>query len=96
VTEEDIRSLVIGGFMAPKELSGYRCTVGQDVPAPNFSEICSLHRLLPSRIQCSIHWFVRDLLRYHDVQVRHLTPNGIMLLAMFISFCEDFAGIELH
>ena len=39
VTEEDIKGLVVGGFLAPKELSGYQCALGQDVLAPNTSGI---------------------------------------------------------
>jgi hypothetical protein len=30
------------------------------------------------------------------MQVQHLTPNGIMLLEMFISYCEAFMGIKPH
>ena len=38
-TEEDIKNLVVGGFLASRELSGCRCALGQDVPAPNSGEI---------------------------------------------------------
>ena len=37
--EEDIKGLAVGGFLAPKELSGYRCALGQDVPGPDSGEI---------------------------------------------------------
>ena len=37
--EEDIKSLVVGGFSAPRKLFGYQCALGQDVPAPDSSEI---------------------------------------------------------
>jgi hypothetical protein len=33
MTKEDIKNLVVGGFLAPRELLGYRCALGQDVPA---------------------------------------------------------------
>lgn len=39
VTEVDIKSLVAEGFLALEMLSGYRCTLGQDVLAPNTGEI---------------------------------------------------------
>ena len=29
--EEDTKNLVVGGFLAPRELLGYRCAPGQDV-----------------------------------------------------------------
>ena len=37
--EEDIKNLVVGGFLVPRELSDYQCALGQDVPAPDSSEI---------------------------------------------------------
>jgi hypothetical protein len=39
MTEEDIKNLVVGEFLALRELSGYRCALGQDVPAPNSIKI---------------------------------------------------------
>ena len=39
VTEEDIKSLVVGGFLAPRELSGYRCALRQDIPTTDSGEI---------------------------------------------------------
>jgi hypothetical protein len=94
--EEDIKNLVVEGFLVLRELSGYRCALGQDVATPDFSEIVVFVDFFHHKSGVPIHWFVRDLLQYHDAQVHHLTPNGIMLLAMFISYCEDFVGIEPH
>jgi hypothetical protein len=28
--------------------------------------------------------------------VHHLTPNGVLFLSLFISFCENFVGMEPH
>ena len=39
VMEEDIKGHIVGGFLAPKELSGYQCALGQDVSAPDTSGI---------------------------------------------------------
>jgi len=49
-TEEDIKSLVVGGFLVPKELLGYQCSLGQDVPAPDSGEIIVFIKLLSLRI----------------------------------------------
>jgi hypothetical protein len=37
--EEDIKNLVVGGFLVPRELSGCRCALSQDVPTPDFCKI---------------------------------------------------------
>jgi hypothetical protein len=38
-TATNIEALVQEGFLAPKALLGYQCALGQDMLAPNFSEI---------------------------------------------------------
>ena len=94
--EEDIKNLVVGGFLAPRELSGYWCALGQDVLALDSGEIVVFVDFFHRGFGVPIHWIVQDLLRYHDVQVHHLTLNGIMLLVMFLSNCKDFTGIKPH
>ena len=44
--EDDIKSLMVKGFLAPKELLGYQCSLGQDVPAPDSGEIIVFIKLL--------------------------------------------------
>ena len=65
-TEEDIKNLVVGGFLAARELLGCRCALGQDVPAPDSDEIVVFVDFFHHRFGVPIHWFVQDLLRYHD------------------------------
>ena len=66
VTEEDIKNPVVGGFLVPRELSGYQCSLGHDVPIPDFNKIFVFIDFFHHRFGVPIHWFVRDLLRYHD------------------------------
>jgi len=37
--EEDIKNLVVGGFLVPRELLGYWCALCQDMPAPDSGKI---------------------------------------------------------
>lgn len=67
--------------------------MGEDVPSPNTSEIVVFVDLFTQGFNVLLHWFVQDLLLYFDTQVHHLTPNGIMLLAIFISFSEGYTWI---
>ena len=36
------------------------------------------------------------LLDYYQVELQHLTPNGIQHIAAFIDLCEGFLGIDPH
>jgi hypothetical protein len=42
------------------------------------------------------HEFLRRLLFVYGVQLHQLTPNSILHIACFITFCESFLGIEPH
>ena len=40
--------------------------------------------------------FLRGLLDYYEVELQHLTPNGVQHMAAFIALCEGFLGIDPH
>jgi hypothetical protein len=42
------------------------------------------------------HKFLRHLLRVYEIQLWQLAPNSILHLAIFITLCEAFLGIEPH
>jgi hypothetical protein len=42
------------------------------------------------------HVFLRRLLHMYEIQLWQLTPNSILHLAIFITLCEAFLGIEPH
>jgi hypothetical protein len=42
------------------------------------------------------HEFLRGLLFVYGVQLHQLTPNSILHIAYFITFCESFLGIDPH
>ena len=42
------------------------------------------------------HKFLRGLLDYYQVELQHLTPNGVQHMAAFVALCEGFLGISPH
>ena len=42
------------------------------------------------------HRFLWGLLDYYEVELQHLTPNGIQYMAAFVALCEGFLGIDPH
>jgi hypothetical protein len=65
----------------PKPLSGYR--------------VMFLAFLLRG-LSFPAHEFLRGLLFVYGVQLHQLTPNSILHIACFITFCESFLEIEHH
>jgi len=42
------------------------------------------------------HKFLRGLLNYYNVELQHLSPNGIQHIVAFVALCEGFLGIGPH
>ena len=42
------------------------------------------------------HKFLRGLLNYYNVELQHLTPNGIQHIVAFVALCQGFLGISPH
>ena len=42
------------------------------------------------------HKFLWGLLDYYNVELQHLTPNGVQHITAFVSLCEGFLGISPH
>jgi len=42
------------------------------------------------------HRFLRGLLDYYQVELEHLTPNGVQHMMTFVALCEGFLGIDPH
>ena len=42
------------------------------------------------------HRFLWGLLDYYQVELQHLTPNGVQHMAAFVALCEGFLGIDPH
>src|SRR5215216_7937242 len=43
-----------------------------------------------------VHDFLRGLLFFYGIQLHHLSPNSLLHIACFITFCECWLGIEPH
>jgi hypothetical protein len=42
------------------------------------------------------HRFLRLLLQFYSLELHHLTPFGILHIAVFVTLCEAYMGIESH
>ena len=42
------------------------------------------------------HKFLQGMLDYYQVELQHLTPNGVQHIAAFVALCEGFLMISPH
>jgi hypothetical protein len=54
-----------------------------------FFAVSALAGLVPP-----LSYFFLTLLEYYELKLQHLSPNSIMLVAIFIHFCEMFVGVR--
>jgi hypothetical protein len=96
VTEEQIQSLVDRGLLRPKLQVGWRPVAGEAFPTEGTGETV----VFIAHIKCGFGVpagdFLRGLLQFYRIELLHLAPNSITIIATFIHLCEAFLGITLH
>jgi hypothetical protein len=40
------------------------------------------------------HPFLRLLLWYYGLELHHLTPSGVLHIAVFVTLCEAYLGVD--
>ncbi|KAK1682177.1 hypothetical protein QYE76_043025 [Lolium multiflorum] len=65
-------------------------------PNPPASFTVMFMSFLSHGLSLPVHEFLRRLLHTYEIQLLQLTPNSILHLAIFITLCEVFLGIEPH
>jgi hypothetical protein len=93
VTEEQIQSLVDHGLLRSKSQVGWRPAAGEAFPTEGTGETV----VFIAHIECGFSVpagdFLRGLLQFYRIELVHLAPNSITIIATFIHLCEAFLGI---
>jgi hypothetical protein len=96
VTEEKIQSLVNRGLLRPKSQVGWRPAAGEAFPTEGTGETV----VFIAHIECGFRVpagnFLRGLLLFYCIELVHLAPNSITIIATFIHLCEAYLGIGPH
>lgn len=65
-------------------------------PVPTTGEWVLHHEFFGRGLGFPLHKFMHRLLFFYGCQLHHLTPNGILHIENFITFCECFLGMAPH
>jgi hypothetical protein len=96
VTEEQIQSLVDRGLLRPKSQVRWRPAAGEAFPIEGTSETIVFITHIERGFGVPASYFLRGLLQFYQIELVHLAPNSITIIATFIHLCEAFFGITLH
>jgi hypothetical protein len=85
ISTDHLRGLCEGGFI-------FASCEGH---APNNHHVCSSLAAFHERGLCLlVHIFLCGLLIHYSLELRHLTPGGVLHVAVFITLCEAFLGFS--
>jgi hypothetical protein len=85
------------GLLQPKVVASWRAPpVEHEELHPEDNEIVSFLALHECGLGCPAHPFLLGLLNEWGLELQHLSPNGVLLIAGFITICEGFFGIGPH
>jgi hypothetical protein len=77
----------IEGAPLPSSLSLCR---GPTFPAPAEVYVVSFMVFYEQGFGMPPHWFLHSLLRYYSLELHHLTPLGVLHIAVFMTLCEAY------
>jgi hypothetical protein len=96
VTEEQIQSLVDRGLLRPKAQVGWRPAAGEAFPTEGTGETVVFLVHIERGFGVPAGDFLRGLLHFYRIELVHLAPNSITIIATFIHLCEAYLGIAPH
>jgi hypothetical protein len=96
MTEAKIQALVACGLLRPKEEVEWRAAAGEQFLSEDVKEQVIFASFFERGFNLLMGDFFRDLLYYNQLELVHLVPNSITVVATFIHFCEAYLGISPH
>jgi hypothetical protein len=96
MTEEQMQSLVDRGLLRPKEQVRWRPTAGEAFPTETTNETVVFLMHIERGFSVPAGEFLRGLLHFYHIELVHLAPNSITIIATFIHLCEAYLGIAPH
>ena len=92
-SQEDVDELKRQDLLAGME---YRIPGDEEIPKPPKGWRVIFFSFLFRGLSLPAHEFLRGLLFVYGLQLYHLTPNSLLHVAVFITFCECYLGIDPH
>src|SRR3954470_12151219 len=93
--ESDLRKIRERGLI-PRDREAVKLPGNEVIPRPPAGYRVMFLAFVIRGFSFPVHNFLRGLLFLYDIQLHHLSPNSLLHIACFITFCECWLGIEPH
>jgi hypothetical protein len=95
-SRNDLLHLVFEGLLREKDVVQWHPSFHQPYPQENVDEIILFQHFIERGLALPASNFFRGLLYFYGLQLRHLNPNSIAHVDIFVHLCEAFLGIKPH
>jgi hypothetical protein len=96
MTKAKIQALVDRGLLRPKAEVEWKAVVGEEFPTEDVKEQVVFASYFERIFNLPVGDFFRGLLHYNKLEVVQIVHNSIIVVSMFIHFCEAYLGISPH
>ena len=91
--EAELDLLIAYGLIQEKFLSKYLLPGEHVIPSPSPDQSVLFIPFVRAGLYFPPSDFLLEFLGSYQIQLHHLTPNGVLYLSAFAHFCEVFVGI---
>jgi hypothetical protein len=89
-----VQNLMKHGFMLVAELKACRVTKDPALPTPAEGYMVSFMAFHERGFRVPLHPFLHSLLQYYGLKLHHLTPFGVLHIAVLVTLCEAYLGVD--
>jgi hypothetical protein len=89
-----LQKLMKHEFMSVAELEACWVTKDPALLAPMERYVMSFTAFYERGLEVPPHPFLRSLLWYYDLKLQYLTPSRVMHIAVFVTLCEAYLGVD--
>jgi hypothetical protein len=88
LSEDILSSLERAGLIAARVISKWRVDPNAAMPAPLKKEIMMLKLHIDRGLSLPPSYFIKSLLCHYRLQLHHIAPNSLTIIAGFVALCE--------
>jgi hypothetical protein len=84
------------GLIAARAISKWRVEPNAAMLAPPKKEIVITKSHIDRGLSLPPSYFIKSMLRHYRLQLHHIAPNSLTIIAGFVTLCKGYQGVYPH